>query len=1138
VRRARSIACSLVVLGLALPGHAVRASTAAGAGAPDSWSEFASLPTPRRLLAAAADGGKIYTFGGCGSPCFEPPLHTDTFEETRVEVYDLATGVWSARPPIPAILFGAAAAAPGNGRIYIFGGYLTGSLVLEYDPVTSAWATKSPMPTPRYGLAAVALDGKVYALGGSGPSAALEVYDPASDRWIQRAPMPTARVFLAAAALGGKIYALGGSPDAAGASRSAALEVYDPATDAWSEGAPLPVAEQLSAAVALNGKIYAFGGFIPGAGVRNTSYEYDPAADAWTARAQMPAARDQAPAVVAADGLAYVLGGSTDCHCRAIGIAESYTPPGAHLADLAITLTGTDPVSTCQPVRYGIAVTNNGPDAANGALVRDRFPSALREITWTCSAFAGARCTPASGGFTGQVADRVDLPAGGSVTYEVSAKLDAAATGIVTDTATVAPPDGFIDPVPGNNRSTVSATIASCQPGLTKSITATSEASTGPSPQGEQLAIGEIVRYRLQIDVPDGVLPGLTLQDTLPSGLVWLPSTCAVVAKSPAIITSVKTPKPMISMGGQNLTVAFGDVKNTSASDATPELLAVECDALVLNRIGPTAVNQQGDLKPNSFTVQLQPPAGPPVTFTSNAVQAVVVEPAGGLVKKELVAIPGADATYQLSYTNTGTASAFDVLIEDQLPASLTIAVGTLTGSGCTVRPPGPLSPGDVVVTCPVVPPGGTVSVTFSVTGLPRCGQFTNVATLTYSSLPGPNGTVPNPTGAVTPGAPGAPRGKRVYPSGASVVTTGRHCPDLTLVKGRLVLDGGHFGFGTYFVSVFNVGEAVSVPPDTVTDTLPSGMFFVDGGGNGWTCAASGSTVTCTSSTPIPPVPGSGSFFSIRVQLPTSGPFDSNCAQVSTTAEIELDNNRGCECIEPPAGMIAWFAFDEPAGLLPGNLAFDFVSHLPIGQYMPPGGPKPSAGEDLLALCFEGAGSFVDVPMKPPTPVSVDLGMGDLTIDTWVKTSAGSGVETILDKRQSLPDLRGYSLFLFDGRLGFQMADGPGFTNWVASTGNVADGHWHHVAVTVQRERSSGGAFYVDCNLVDTFDPTERSGNLDNSADLWIAGTHDLLHGKGPTSTFSGCLDELEVFNRALSAAEIKAFCTAGSSGKCKFFPH
>lgn len=379
-----------------------------------------------------------------------------------MEVYDPATDSWGAKNPMPTILFGAAAAASGKGKIYTLGGFLSGNVVQEYDPMADSWTLRRPMPTPRYGLAAVALDGKIYAIGGNGPSSAVEVYDPATDSWSRRAPMPTARVFLAAAEAGGKIYALGGSPDCCGNSRTDAVEVYDPATDRWATAAHLPVALQLSAAAGANGRIYTFGGFIPGSGAQGSTFEYTPLLGTWVERAAMPTPRDQAPAVLV-DQTVFVLGGSVDCHCRALGGIGGYTLPGAHLADLEIKLTPPDPVNACQPVTYHIAVTNNGPDAASGALVKDLFPSELREITWTCSRHsAGAHCTLSSGGFTDRVADRVDLPAGGSVTYDVSAKLDPAATGVVIDTATVAPPDGVTDPVPDNNSKTVSRAIASC----------------------------------------------------------------------------------------------------------------------------------------------------------------------------------------------------------------------------------------------------------------------------------------------------------------------------------------------------------------------------------------------------------------------------------------------------------------------------------------------------------------------------------------------------------------------------------------------------------------------------------------------------------------------------------------------------
>jgi uncharacterized repeat protein (TIGR01451 family) len=50
----------------------------------------------------------------------------------------------------------------------------------------------------------------------------------------------------------------------------------------------------------------------------------------------------------------------------------------------------------------------------------------------------------------------------------------------------------------------------------------------------------------------------------------------------------------------------------------------------------------------------------------------------------------------------------------------------------------------------------------------------------------------------------------------------------------------------SYALSVKNNGPYPDPGPVTVTDTLPVGMSFVSASGTGWTCGASGQTVTCT----------------------------------------------------------------------------------------------------------------------------------------------------------------------------------------------------------------------------------------------------------------------------------------------------
>jgi hypothetical protein len=99
---------------------------------------------------------------------------------------------------------------------------------------------------------------------------------------------------------------------------------------------------------------------------------------------------------------------------------------------------------------------------------------------------------------------------------------------------------------------------------------------------------------------------------------------------------------------------------------------------------------------------------------------------------------------------------------------------------------------------------------------------------------------------------------------------------------------------------------------------------------------------------------------------------------------------------------------------------------------------------------------------------------------------------------------------------------------------NVADGQWHFIAVTVQRLcHVIGGTVFVGYLYVDgvqvlTFVP--RSANISNNAWLLI-GKLQPAFGR---SLFQGCIDELEIFKRAVTPSEVFSIWARGSYGKCR----
>lgn len=255
-----------------------------------------------------------------------------------------------------------------------------------------------------------------------------------------------------------------------------------------------------------------------------------------------------------------------------------------------------------------------------------------------------------------------------------------------------------------------------------------------------------------------------------------------------------------------------------------------------------------------------------------------------------------------------------------------------------------------------------------------------------------------------------------------------------------------------------------------------------------------------------------------------------------TTADLDaqtrgVPNKTKVKCVNPPADMVAWWPFDEPSG----PNAQDINGFNNLGTHL--NGPTPTTGKVAGALCFDGVNDYVEVADHPEINFLGDCSNDAaeaFTIDAWVRTTQSSGLAVILDKRSSGPV--GYHLFLFNGRLGFQMAIPGSFTNFVAPASgaqfvNVANGSWNLVTVTATRCRGGQGRLYVNGNLVLSFVPLV--GGLNNPAKLNIGRRDPAL---GPSS-FKGCIDELEIFKRALGQAEVQAIFNAGAFGKCKVLP-
>ncbi|MEF8900098.1 MAG: LamG-like jellyroll fold domain-containing protein [Halovenus sp.] len=160
------------------------------------------------------------------------------------------------------------------------------------------------------------------------------------------------------------------------------------------------------------------------------------------------------------------------------------------------------------------------------------------------------------------------------------------------------------------------------------------------------------------------------------------------------------------------------------------------------------------------------------------------------------------------------------------------------------------------------------------------------------------------------------------------------------------------------------------------------------------------------------------------------------------------------------------------------------------------------------ALAFQGESIWVDVPDDP------SLGVENVTIAAWVNPDSSSDPRYVFDGRghEYLLDLRGADrrrpqLFLFVG---------GDFYRCIAPPGSVPDSGWYHVAGTYD---GSEMRVYVDGESVQT--NAKPSGPIDVSSGPARVGNFTGAEENSDDWTFDGVIDDLYVYDRALSNEEI-----------------
>ncbi len=152
---------------------------------------------------------------------------------------------------------------------------------------------------------------------------------------------------------------------------------------------------------------------------------------------------------------------------------------------------------------------------------------------------------------------------------------------------------------------------------------------------------------------------------------------------------------------------------------------------------------------------------------------------------------------------------------------------------------------------------------------------------------------------------------------------------------------------------------------------------------------------------------------------------------------------------------------------------------------------------------FGGAYVFAHPTDKITVPSSVLSGSGDFTMGAWVKPTMISGNHYILGNANASYD--GVQLAITGDMLRLQV----GFSS--LSGGTLPEGEWTHVAAV----RQAGEAKVYLNGQMALSSPIE--GNIGSSGNFIIGNSYS------SSAPFYGTIDEVRVFSRALSDAELKS---------------
>lgn len=232
---------------------------------------------------------------------------------------------------------------------------------------------------------------------------------------------------------------------------------------------------------------------------------------------------------------------------------------------------------------------------------------------------------------------------------------------------------------------------------------------------------------------------------------------------------------------------------------------------------------------------------------------------------------------------------------------------------------------------------------------------------------------------------------------------------------------------------------------------------------------------------------------------------------------VVTTNTSISNCAPPPSGLIGWWQGD-------GN-AIDTIAAN--------NGTMANAGytNGLVSQAFSfdpqnwpyGTYNAVDVPDSPAYALT-----NALTIEGWIRPRGNSYV--VFWRGDNRPGMDPYALSMQDNNLlDFEITDASG--NYQTVETSVPYFKWTHVAATLDGNTGTMSLYTNGVLAAQKSTSVRPFGDLNPSLHpgIGIGNVNDGFNN----FPFIGDIDEISLYNRALSSSEIAAIYEAGSAGKC-----